>query len=325
MRPGSCMKLLTAITAIDKLGGSYQFKTQMKYTGKIEDHTLTGDVYLVGGMDPRFNSDDLSAFISDLKQMGVDSIHGSIYADKSMKDDDPYGEGWCWDDDNPVLSPLLISRKDRFMDRFISKLKEAGVVFSPFATGTRRCPDDAFTISTRYHSLDQILVRMLKESDNLYAESMYYQIAASTGNRPASAKSARSVERKLIDKLGLDSSRYRLADGSGLSLYNYVSPELIVNLLKYAYQNDNIYMHLNAALPIMGVDGTLEKRMHNAFTRDNVHAKTGTLTGVVSLSGYCTAPNGHILCFSILNQGVMHAVNARAFQDRVCMALCSPQ
>lgn len=325
MRPGSCMKLLTAITAIDKLGGSYQFKTQMKYTGKIEDHTLTGDVYLVGGMDPRFNSDDLSAFISDLKQMGVDSIHGSIYADKSMKDDDPYGEGWCWDDDNPVLSPLLISRKDQFMDRFISKLKEAGVVFSPFATGTRRCPDDAFTISTRYHSLDQILVRMLKESDNLYAESMYYQIAASTGNRPASAKSARSVERKLIDKLGLDSSRYRLADGSGLSLYNYVSPELIVNLLKYAYQNDNIYMHLNAALPIMGVDGTLEKRMHNAFTRDNVHAKTGTLTGVVSLSGYCTAPNGHILCFSILNQGVMHAVNARAFQDRVCMALCSPQ
>ena len=86
MRPASCLKLLTAITAIDRLGGSYQFKTQLRYTGKIENHTLTGDVYLVGGMDPRFNSDDLSAFISNLKEMGVDSIHGSIYADKSMKD-----------------------------------------------------------------------------------------------------------------------------------------------------------------------------------------------------------------------------------------------
>ena len=62
MRPASCMKLLTAITAIDRLGGSYQFKTQLRYTGKIENHTLIGDVYLVGGMDPRFNSDDMSAF-----------------------------------------------------------------------------------------------------------------------------------------------------------------------------------------------------------------------------------------------------------------------
>ena len=58
MRPASTMKLLTAITALDKLGGSYQFKTQLKYTGTIEDGVLTGDVYCVGGMDPCFNSDD---------------------------------------------------------------------------------------------------------------------------------------------------------------------------------------------------------------------------------------------------------------------------
>lgn len=325
MRPASCMKLLTAITAIDQLGGSYQFKTQLRYTGKIENHTLIGDVYLVGGMDPRFNSDDMSAFVSNLKEMGVDSIHGSIYADKSMKDDNQYGEGWCWDDDNPTLSPLLISRKDQFTDRFISKLREAKVIFSPFSAGIRRCPDSAYTVCTRYHSLDQILVRMLKESDNLYAESMYYQIAASTGNHPASAKSARAIERKLIEKIGLDPSHYRLADGSGLSLYNYITPELLVRLLRYAYQNDNIYMHLHPALPIMGVDGTLENRMHNAFTQGNVHAKTGTVTGVASLAGYCTAANSHILCFAIFNQGVLHAVNARAFEDRVCISLCSPQ
>ncbi len=69
---------------------------------------------------------------------------------------------------------------------------------------------------TRFHTMDQVLHKMMKESDNLYAESMYYQIAASTGNRPASAKSARSVERQFINqKLGLDASRYKLADGSG--------------------------------------------------------------------------------------------------------------
>ena len=102
-RPASTMKLLTAITAIDKLGGSYQFRTQLYYTGKVEDHTLTGDLYCVGGFDPRFNIDDMNAFVESIRCMGVDTIRGSIVADRSMKDADLLGEGWCWDDDNPPL------------------------------------------------------------------------------------------------------------------------------------------------------------------------------------------------------------------------------
>lgn len=324
MRPASCMKLVTAITAIDKLGGSYQFKTQLKYTGIIENGVLEGDIYCVGGMDPRFNSDDMRAFATSLKEMGVDTIRGNIYADKSMKDDDPYGEGWCWDDDNPTLTPLLISGKDQFMDRFLSMLRADSIVFSAFNTGTRRCPEGAFTVCTRFHTMDQVLSRMLKESNNLYAESMYYQIAASTGSHPATARSARAVERQLVNRLGLDASRYKFADGSGLSLYNYASPELLARLLRYAWRNENIYAQLMPALPIAGVDGTLKKRMRGSFTNGNVRAKTGTLTGIISLAGYCRAANGHMLCFAIMNQGIMHAHNARAFQDRVCEALCKP-
>ena len=45
-----------------------------------------------------------------------------------MKDAATLGEGWCWDDDNPVLSPLLISRKDVFMERFAKELRDAGIV-----------------------------------------------------------------------------------------------------------------------------------------------------------------------------------------------------
>jgi D-alanyl-D-alanine carboxypeptidase/D-alanyl-D-alanine-endopeptidase (penicillin-binding protein 4) len=325
MRPASCMKLVTAITALDKLGGSYQFKTQLKYTGAIHENVIDGDVYCVGGMDPRFNNDDLSAFVSSLKELGVDTIRGNIYADNSMKDANPYGEGWCWDDKNYTLTPLLLGRKDQFMSRFISKLREVGIYYAGYGSSEKRCPSDAFLITTRTHSIDQILTRMMKESDNLYAESMYYQIAASTGNRPASARSARSVERQLISKIGLDDGRYKLADGSGLSLYNYVSPELLVRLLRYAYQNENIYNHLRSALPIAGVDGTLKKRMRGTFAQDNVHAKTGTVTGIISLAGYCKASNNHMLCFAIINQGIMHGSNARAFQDRVCNALCQPQ
>lgn len=323
MRPASTMKVITAITALSRLGGSYQFKTDLCYTGRVDSCTLQGDIYCVGGFDPRFNNDDLRAFVEGIRRLGIDTIRGSIYADKSMKDKNPYGEGWCWDDDNPTLSPLLLSRKDHLLPKFYSDLREAGIYLTG-SLGEKRKPEDANCIVRRFHTIDQVLMRMLKESDNLYAESMFYQIAASTGNHPATAKSARAIIKQLVNKIGLDGSRYQFADGSGLSLYNYVSAELEVKLLRYAYNDQNIYNHLLPALPIAGTDGTLRKRMTGAFTRGNVHAKTGTVTGISSLCGYLTAANGHHLCFSIINQGVMHGKNGRRFQDKVCTILASP-
>lgn len=323
MRPASTMKLLTAITAIDKLGGSYQFKTDLCYTGEVTDGTLSGNIYCVGGFDPRFNIDDMRAFVESIRKMGVDTIRGTIYADKSMKDESQYGEGWCWDDDNPILSPLLVGRKDVFIDRFVQELREAGIVVDAF-TGQGRKPDDAFCICRRFHTIDQVLMRMLKESDNLYAESMFYQIGAASGNQPATAHSARSVMNRLIEKVGLDPKRYNIADGSGLSLYNYVTAELEVRMLRYAFKNNNIYLHLHPSLPQAGTDGTLRKRMTSPFTQGNVYAKTGTLSGISSLAGYCTAANGHRLAFAIINQGLLHGRNGRSFQDRVCTILCQP-
>ena len=323
MRPASTMKLLTAITAIDKLGGSYQFKTDLCYTGEVTDGTLSGNIYCVGGFDPRFNIDDMRAFVESIRKMGVDTIRGTIYADKSMKDEAQYGEGWCWDDDNPILSPLLVGRKDVFIDRFVQELREAGIVVDAF-TGQGRKPDDAFCICRRFHTIDQVLMRMLKESDNLYAESMFYQIGAASGSQPATAHSARSVMNRPIKKVGLDPKRYNIADGSGLSLYNYVTAELEVRMLRYAFKNNNIYLHLHPSLPQAGTDGTLRKRMTSPFTQGNVYAKTGTLSGISSLAGYCTAANGHRLAFAIINQGLLHGRNGRSFQDRVCTILCQP-
>lgn len=323
LRPASTMKLLTAITAIDKLGGSYQFRTQLYYTGKVEDHTLTGDLYCVGGFDPRFNIDDMNAFVESIRRMGVDTIRGSIVADRSMKDADLLGEGWCWDDDNPPLSPLTIGRNTQFVDRFIRQLVDDGVVLDVrISDGT--LPDSAFHLCSRFHSIDQILLRMMKQSDNFYAEAMFYQLAAHQGHRPARAKDAAAIVKRLISKVGLSHRPYRIADGSGLSLYNYLSADLEVRLLRYAYRNSTVYLHLLPSLPVAGSDGTLRNRMRGSFAADNVKAKTGTLEGVSALAGYCTAANGHRLCFSIINQGIMHASNGRRFQDRVCNALCAP-
>lgn len=323
LRPASTMKVVTAIAAIDRLGGSFQFKTTLSYTGAIEDGVLNGDVYLVGGFDPRFNSDDMGSFVDGIRRMGIDTIRGRIVADKSMKDADMLGEGWCWDDDNPVLSPLLISRRDVFVKRFVDRLRDEGVVVEADTVAGRQ-PGGAYEVGTRTHTIDQVLMPMMKESDNLCAEALFYQLGASTGAHPATARDARTVVRRLVEKVGLRPSDYRIADGSGLSLYNYVTAELEVMLLRYAYQNTNIYMHLLPSLPVAGEDGTLRRRMRGAFTSGNVKAKTGSVTAISSLAGYCTAANGHVLCFAIINQGIRRGSEGRAFQDRVCEALCRP-
>ncbi len=321
LRPASTMKVVTAVAALDRLGGSHQFLTKLYYTGEVQDSTLYGDLYCVGGFDPAFNSDDMRAFVESVQQMGVDTIRGRIVADRTMKDGDLFGEGWCWDDDNPKISPLSLGRDIDFLERFVKELSNEGIVLD-IRLSEGSLPSEARILCSRFHTMDQILQRMMKMSDNFYAEAMFYQIASSTGRRPAKAKDAASVIKQLIQKVGNGKNPYRIADGSGLSLYNYVTPELETRLLRYAYRNKNIYEHLLPSLPIAGWDGTLKTRMKGTAAEGNVKAKTGTVTGVSALAGYCTAANGHQLCFSMINQGIMNSETGRNFQDRVCNALC---
>ena len=324
LRPASTMKLVTAITALDHLGAAYEFRTKIYHTGTISNGRLMGDLYCVGGMDPMVDLDDMRAFAKQLHTLGIDTLSGRIVTDISMKENLDYGEGWCWDDDNPRLKPLMVGRKDIFVDELIKALETDSVVIGQIQISEGRCPANATLLAQRTHNIDQVLLRMMKKSDNYYAESMFYQIAASVGKRYAKAKDGASVVRQLIQRIGLGAQPYKIADGSGLSLYNYLSAELETKLLRYAWLHGVIYDHLSPSLPIAGVDGTLEKRMRKTAAEGNVRAKTGTLTGISSLSGYCQAANGHQLCFSIINQGVMRNVEGKNFQDRVCQVLCEP-
>ena len=321
LRPASTMKLLTAITALDCLGADYPLRTSLYYRGVVNGRTLEGDVFLVGGMDPMFDEVDMEIFAEAVRRMGVDSIRGRIVTDTSFKEEFLLGEGWCWDDDNPQLTPLLVSRKDEFASRFVSMLRDKGLaVDAPCTSGI--LPKDVLLVCSRSHRLKDILVPMMKESDNLYAESMFFQIAASSGARPAKATHARQIIKRTVGKSGITGVAYRVADGSGLSLYNYVTPELMVSMLRYAYLHRDIISYLRPSLPVAAVDGTLKKRMGDSCTKGRVQAKTGTVTGVSSLAGYCTAANGHQLAFCIINQGAMKNTEARAYQDKVCEALC---
>ena len=330
MRPASTMKLLTAITMLDLYGGNYQFTTEVRYKGEIVGRTLVGDLICVGCMDPSFDNGDMNYLVDRIRVAGIDTICGRIVADKSMKDTLLLGQGWCWDDDNPCLSALLLNRKDNFVNRLTTLLTDVGViVMSNEELGSKELGEKKNSqlstvnsqLSTVNSPLNEILTRMMKQSDNLYAESIFYHTALSIA-RPATQKNARTAVRQLIQRLGYDPAQYTVADGSGLSLYNYLSPELLTAFLRHAWRNESIRRHLEPSLPIAGIDGTLKDRMKNTSAYRNVRAKTGTLTGISSLAGYVTAANGHQLAFAIINQGVVKAKDGKAFQDKVCALLC---
>ncbi len=276
----------------------------------------------MGGFDPTLTSDDVVTLAECVRKLGVDSIRGLLVADQTMKEALDYGEGWCWDDDNPMLTSLTIGRKNVFLTQFAEEIARLGVNLERVRLEEGRRPMSARLLATCKHPISLVLERMMKMSDNFHAESMFYQTAASANKGVARAADARNITKRLINKIGLKADNYKIADGSGLSLYNYVSPELLTMLLRYAWRQPVIRDVLLESLPIAGVDGTLKDRMRSASTKGNVRAKTGTLTGISSLAGYCTAANGHALCFAIINQGVMRNQIGRNFQDRVCRALC---
>lgn len=323
MRPASNEKLMTAITALNDLGVLYEYRTRL-YTTSIpadSDSIFTGHIYIRAGYDPLLDADDLRAFAQSLKEHRIFRLQQPIVLDLSMKDDKRLGWGWCWDDDEVPTTPLLYRNDDKFTDNLRRIFREEGIDWD----GTVKedtTPNTATLLLTRTHNIDQVLLPMMKKSNNSMAESLFYQLAAQKGKSRAGRKQAVAHYNTLIRHIGLDPTHYQIADGSGLSLYNYLSPELLGRMLRYAYNDDDIYRHLLPSLPIAGEDGTLRKRMRGSAAQGNVRAKTGTVEGVSTLSGYLTTATGNLLCFSIMNQGIRHTSTGRNFQDRVCKALC---
>ena len=406
-RPASTEKVVTSVTALATLGTDYTMDTRLQYTGKIENDTLKGNLYLIGGFDPEFMDDDLDSLVDVIAQSGIRYIADTLAADVSMMDSVYWGNGWSWDDVpdsfQPYMSPLMLNRgcvdvtviptvkdslpaiecvpasdyyqvdndgitnnpqagnlritrnwlhngnlihvtgnvakkttrtlsiytsKDFFFHTFISRLKAKGIEAN--TTAFADCPEnDSLTVVSPLFTLQrpigEVLTQMMKESDNLCAESMFYHMARhhTQQKRVKDNDGSDAINHFIKESLGLNPDYYNIIDGSGVSLYNYISPRLLLEYLKYAYYHAEIFQPFYEALPIAGVDGTLKSRMKKSKAYRNVHAKTGTVTGVSSLAGYAKAPNGHQLAFAIINQNVMKSRLSRAFQDKVCDILCT--
>src|SRR5204863_871157 len=112
-------------------------------------------------------------------------------------------------------------------------------------------------------------------------------------------------------------------DGSGLSRYDYVSPETIVHVLD-AMRRGPDFDVFYASLPIAGVDGTIRSRMRGTPAENNVHAKTGTVAMSRSLSGFVTTADKRVLIFSFLsNNFTVPTRSVERVQDAIAVRLAA--
>lgn len=148
-------------------------------------------------------------------------------------------------------------------------------------------------------SLADIGKRLMKVSQNLYAETLLRELAASEGHA-ATAREGEAVVRSTLKSWGVADGGVAVADGSGLSRYNLVSASAFVRVLAHVYADPRLKDGWVAAMPVGGVDGTLGRRLKGTPAEGRVLAKTGSLSGVRTLSGYIQTARGEWLVFSML-------------------------
>jgi serine-type D-Ala-D-Ala carboxypeptidase/endopeptidase (penicillin-binding protein 4) len=162
-----------------------------------------------------------------------------------------------------------------------------------------RLRDHAVELFThRSPPLSMLAVRLMKASQNLYAETLLKTIGAAAGTPTGLA--GRMAVQAALQTWGIAPESLILRDGSGLSRYDYVTAETLVTILSHVAADDRLRGPFEASLPIAGRDGTLAARMRGTPAEGNVRAKTGSMANVRALSGYATTAAGEPLAFSII-------------------------
>jgi len=214
--------------------------------------------------------------------------------------------------------------------------------------GTGHTPPGAYELAeVRSPNVGRLIQLMDKTSDNYFAEMLVKGLAVAarpggslrrpTDGFPApptagggpgtdvppplgqtgTTASGAGVAMTYAHSLGLHP---QLVDGSGLSTGDRATPRDVATLL-LRMRSLPSFSFFYAALSIAGRDGTLVDRMRSGPAHNNCHGKTGTLTGVSALSGYCRARNGHAMVFSALMNGVGDLARAHALQDAIAQAV----
>ncbi len=341
--PASVEKLYTAITALERMGPTARLETTVLGVGHLAHGGVwEGDFYLRGGGDPTFGSSafirsryggvgtSVSQLAAQLKAQGIRRVTGKVYGDESYFDSlrgEP-SSGYAWD---PFLegdlSSLAFNRGETGNEhgphapaayatrQLRAALRGAGIAVEQGGSAATT-PAGAVKLTVALSpTIDQLLGLTLPPSDNFFAETLLKGLGARFGGAGTTAAGAKVV-RETIAELGLHPT---LVDGSGLSEEDKTSPYEMVTLLNEIAHTE-LGTILRGDLAVAGHTGTLAERMRGSAAEGRCQAKTGTLTGVSNLAGYCAAADGDELAFAFFNDGIS-TETAHTLQDNMAITL----
>jgi D-alanyl-D-alanine carboxypeptidase/D-alanyl-D-alanine-endopeptidase (penicillin-binding protein 4) len=179
-------------------------------------------------------------------------------------------------------------------------------------------PDSVQEIAVHTWGFDSVVVNINKISDNLSAENTLKTLGAFQRGQPGTAENGIYETNAFLSQFGIDTTKFLMVDGSGVSHYNLLTAEMLVQLLTGMARRPDLFPLFYESLPIAGVDGTLSSRMKGTLAEKNLRAKTGSISGVSSLSGYVRSQDGELLAFSVLMQNFLGSNRVyRVLQDAI--------
>ncbi len=322
--PASVEKLWTTVAALRMLGPRARLQTSLLGTGFERDGVWHGNLYLRGGGDPTFSDTAFdrawfgglgptaTEMADQIIARGIHGATGRLYADESLFDRRRGGllTGQLADvpDLGGQLSALVYDHgaaprgynPATFAAHELALTLRAAGVRVLAASRDAVTPPRARPLATVSSPTLTALIRLMNvPSDDLFAEMLAKQLGVRFGAGGTIAAGARVIGRTIAADYGL---RPLILDGSGLSPSDRSSPLEVVGLLRQVWQTP-IGRELQASLPVVGRQGTVQGIAVGTAAAGNCVAKTGTLDYVTNMAGYCTARGHQPLAFAVFVDG----------------------
>jgi serine-type D-Ala-D-Ala carboxypeptidase/endopeptidase (penicillin-binding protein 4) len=332
--PASVEKLFTTAAVLERFRPEGTIPTDVLGAAAVDPATgvLAGNLYLRGNGDPSFGA-EAAGLLADIliERTGITEVDGRVIGDETVFDGlrGPPSEGFStsiWVGPLSALSfnrgftgrrrPLFQASPAKFAAQaFTRALRRRGVTVRRSARAGATPATAVALAGVGSPALQNIVASMNVPSDNFIAETLIKALGARFGVGGTTSAGA-AVVRDTAEQLGI---RTTVVDGSGLSRSNRTSPKAVVALLT-AMDEGELAEPFAASLPVAGRTGTLHDRMRGSAARDACRAKTGSLSNVSALAGYCETRSGGRVAFAFL-MNYVSTWGARRLQDRMTAAL----
>ncbi len=322
--PASVEKLYTSLALLRMLGASARLHTTVLGSGHPGPHGVWhGNLYLRGGGDPTFGDGAFNRvwesgygptatdLVRQLTAARIRRVTGKLIADASLFDSHRGGPSTNFAPDIPdfggQLSALTYDHGASLRSPSPAAFAARELALSLRAAHVRVRASSAVAVTPRRAHvlasvssppLSVLLGLMDVRSDDLFAELLTEQLGARLSGEGSIAAGARVIS-SAIASYGVHP---KIVDGSGLSRSDRSSPRQIVDLLRGAWRTREGDV-LEASLPVVGVNGTVQPIGVHTPAQRNCVAKTGTLNDVTNLAGYCRRPGHHRLAFALMIDG----------------------